>query len=502
MQQNSAKKASIYLGVFLAVVMIAGVFLPYLNQSATTTTTDVQPTDTVVATFPPPPSNLDAITFDKAYLHPSGVFSIGDPDGWDPSQPNMGPGIAQINLTNNDALSVVDTYIEDTPITTDQLSNHFSESVIAASWSNFTTWQESSRQMQGDKLIIDFTVTLTGRTFVARQEAWTDGQWIYVVRVLVPDNATDLLRYLLDNFVKSFAPQTEFEGSPLDWNGFYDPDSSHIIRYPSDWKITDSAAGRPTSISSGEGIFLRVETRDNTSVADQNAATTLVSGLRSGVKIVSVKPVTRLLGQGFSVAYSYPTVDGSQQSGLTVLLNGPDDKLHIADLVFPASGVDLNQVVLSVPPSANATAEATAAATPEATPESTAQANDQTYVLLAQVMDTFYVIQPLNLIVQATPTPTVEPTEAVVSTEESGVLNFGAVTEAATAAVTAPAAAPTSAATPEATAVPTTAVPTTAPTTAVPTTVPTTAAPTKAPTTAAPSATATSTATATPTSGS
>ena len=78
--------------------------------------------------------------------------------------------------------------------------------------------------------------------------------------MLVPENATDLLRYLLDNFVKTLQPQTEFKNSPLDWDAYYDPDNSHIIRYPSDWVITDSAKGRPTSISSttsGGGVHMR-----------------------------------------------------------------------------------------------------------------------------------------------------------------------------------------------------------------------------------------------------
>ena len=73
---SSAKRASIYLGVFMAVVMIAGVFAPLINQNASLNSANpTSPTETVVATFPPPPSNFNSITFDKVYLHPSGIFS-------------------------------------------------------------------------------------------------------------------------------------------------------------------------------------------------------------------------------------------------------------------------------------------------------------------------------------------------------------------------------------------------------------------------------------------
>ena len=47
----------------------------------------------------------------------------------------------------------------------------------------------------------------------------------------------------------------------------------------------------------------------------------------------------------------YTTVDGSQESGLAVLLNGPDGTLHVANLLFPASDVDLNNLsVLATSP--------------------------------------------------------------------------------------------------------------------------------------------------------
>ncbi len=410
---NTAKRASIYLGIFMAVVMVAGAIVPLFTRNTAATTDTTAPTATVLPTFPPPPADFSTIKFDKVYLHPSGIFSIGQPDGWNASQPNKGTTIAQVNLVNNTMLSVVDSYVEasDTPITADQLSDHFSQSVIAASWSNFTTFTESERRMQNDRLVIDFTVTLSGRTYVARQVAWTDGTWIYVVRVLVPENATDFLRYLLDNFVQSLQPQTEFKGTPFNWDAYYDPDANHIIRYPSDWQITDSAPGRPTSITAPDGTLLRVEARANITIADEAAARSFVEGERSRISVVSVQPVQRDLGQGFSVAYSYTTVDGSTESGLSVLLNAPDGKLHIANLLFPESGVDLNSISQNT-------------AAPEATAEATSAASavSQADRDLAMAMGTFYVIQPLNLSAQSmpatpTPIPTITPTPA--PTEES-----------------------------------------------------------------------------------
>ncbi len=413
--QNSGKQASIYLGVFLAIVMAAGVVLPLLRQRATTTAA-AEPTATVLATFPPPPASFDAIRFDQVYLHPSGIFSIGEPEGWSASEPNKGASIAQVNLINNVQLAVVDSYVEApaTPIQPEELSDHFSEAVINASWANFSRWEETTRKMEDDRLVIDFTVVLQNRTFVARQIAWTDGTWVYVVRVLVPENATDYLRYLLDNFVSSLDPQTEFKGTPLDWSAYYDPTASHIIRFPSEWSVTDSAPGRPTSItSSGDGILLRVESHANTTIADEDAATAYVESERSGIHVTSVQPVTRGLGAGFSVAYTYTTVDGDTQSGLSVLLNGPDGALNTANLRFSADNIDLNSVQLTAASIDAPAATAEAGATAEPSTNSDAQA----FIALAEVMNTFTIIEPLNLSpdsLPATPTPlpTVAPMEA------------------------------------------------------------------------------------------
>ncbi|MEP7293984.1 MAG: hypothetical protein ABI835_19510, partial [Chloroflexota bacterium] len=175
-------------------------------------------------------------------------------------------------------------------------------------------------------------------------------------------------------------------------------------------------------------------------------------------------PVTRGLGQGFSVAYSYTTVDGSKQSGLSVLLNGPDGKLHIANLLFPTGGIDLNAVVLNAP-AADATAEATVESTDEINATATETANVQGFIPLAEVMSTFNIIAPLNLSSQSlptTPTPTPEPSATLPSL--TGDLSFGVGTSEPTAEASAdagipgtPSAAMTEAATAEATAEATTA---------------------------------------------
>lgn len=445
MTNNSARRASIYLGIFMAIVLIAGAIIPLFTRNQTTTTESTSPTTAPIPTFPPPPSNLNAIVFDQVYLHPTGIFTIGKPDGWQVSTPNKGPKIAQINLVNNTTLSVVDSYVEDAgSITADQLSDRFTRDVINASWSQFRTWNETARTFDPatGKLQIDFNVsTANQQQYVARQQVWTDGRWIFVVRVLTPENATEMLRYLLDGFVSSFQPNTFFEGTPLDWTVYYDSDLYHLIRYPSDWTLTDSAPGRPTSISSSDGKTLRLSSAPSTVITDEAAARDFATSLRPDITITSVAPIQRIDSTGFAIAYTFTTVDGDPQSGLVDLLNGLDGTLHIADLRFPSANVDLNTVGAAAAPEATA----------EATPEVSAALDP--YTELAQVMGTFILVSPIPLAPEGTPTPipTIAPTATVLA-EATAEMTAEATAEATVEAMPEATTEMMSEATPEATA--------------------------------------------------
>ena len=225
-----------------------------------------------------------------------------------------------------------------------------------------------------------------------------DGRWIYVVRVLAPANATDFLRFLLDRFSSSLQPFTQFIGTPLDWTAYYDTAASHIIRYPSGWTLTDSAPGAPASITSAEGVQLRVQAIADTTVTDDAAAVAFVEGLRPGVQVTSTAPAERAGSSGFTVAYRFTTIDGEAQSGYAVLLNGADGRLHVADLRLPEANVDLNAAsMISSQPSAEATPEAAAPIAPVGLLQVPPDARMGVYTALLQVMSTFQVVPALTL---------------------------------------------------------------------------------------------------------
>lgn len=421
---TGAKRASIILGVFMAIVLIGSTFLQIVGQNSGTITNNVQPTATVAPTFPPP-QDAAAFTYDQFYLHPSGIFAIAQPSGFVADQPNSSPNLAQINMVNNASLSVVDAYVEDpgVPIASADLNPRFTQEVLAQSWSRFQNWQELSRRTdEAGNLIIDFSVRLSGQTYVARQRVWTDGQWIYVVRVLAPDNATDFLVTVLDRLAETVTPFTQFAGTPFNWTAFYDPVSGHILRYLPEFTVADSAPGRPASLRgvNGEQLAIRAATGQ---VADETAARDWLARANPNAEVLSVSPTTRGEASGFSVAYSTRTADGDPISGFAVLLNGPNGVLHSADLRFNAERVDLNASAAALVPTV---LEATAEVVVEATSEVAAATDPLVagaqagYDNLSRMMETFSLLPSLNLSPDSLPaTPTPRPTVAL--TPESTV---------------------------------------------------------------------------------
>jgi hypothetical protein len=421
---RNARRASIILGVFMAVVLVGSTFLQLLSPGTTTTQT-TPPTQRIDPTFPPPLDSA-SLTFDALYLHPSGIFAVPQPAGFVPSQPSSQLNVAQINMVNQEALAVIDAFVQNpaTPINGDTLDTYFTAEVLDQTWSNFQNWTENSRRRDGDDLVIDFSVRFQNQNYVARQRAWTDGEWIYAVRVLAPENATNFLIAALDGVSAGMVPLKQFAGQPFNWVLTFDPISRVGIRHPQDWAVTDSAPGRPASIDGSQGETLRFETQAG-NVTDEAGAAAWLETSRPGASVLSIVPITGAYS-GFRVAYSTTTVDGDPQSGLAALINVTADTLAVANLRFDGESVDLNAI--------SAQAQQVAEATPEAesTPEPIS-AEQAYHEQLALILSSLSVLPPLNLSADSVPpTATPRPTSTTAPTAEATADGTAEATEAAT----------------------------------------------------------------------
>jgi hypothetical protein len=330
-------------------LMIAALIVPLIaGNLGSPTTQTVEPTEIAIPTFPPPMTDFSGIEFSEQYLHPSGLFAVGVPTGWNvvPSSPAGPTGAPEVNMNNTSIESTIAVLVEaggEAIQSPADLSGYFNSSRLAGSWPRFQGGQrELRRDEMGDRLVIEFALTDSQRReYFARHASWTDGEWIYTARVVVPNNATRLLDFMLDPVITSVQPMEQFKGTPVTWSAFYDEINKHILRHPTSWRITDGGEdGQFTSFSSLEGVEAFV-TSEETPLADEAAAREWVESLRGGISVDDIQPVTRPGGEGWAATYTYTDFEGTQRSGYAVLLNGEDGKLHVASALLPEGGLNL-----------------------------------------------------------------------------------------------------------------------------------------------------------------
>jgi hypothetical protein len=377
-RSENNRRISVVIGVVMIVAMVGSSLIPLFNLN--TANPAALPTSTAAPTLPPPIADLETITFNRNYLHPSGLFTVGIPSGWETSGDNSTITEAQTTMRNSTQVSVIEVRLIDPEPelnTAEDLRQIFTEEWLNSSWREYTSWTQTSGEVVNDRLVLDFNLRRTNQDYISRQIAYINNGRAVSVRVIAPPNASEMLRYVVEKMLETVQPVTEFAGTPLDWQAYFDAETDHIIRYPATWTLADSAPGLPASIQA-DTVALRVETVATT-LADETAATTYVESLRSGTTVKSVEAVERDGFSGFQVAYTLTDADGNINAGLAVLLNG-DNQAHVANIrVLNSGDVDLNadeaattyaDVITSLGtftlmPNLNLGAEAEAEATPE-----------------------------------------------------------------------------------------------------------------------------------------
>lgn len=337
------KRITLIFGISMALILALTTLLSAVTPNQPPA---AAPEPTPAATFPPPPA-IESIAFTRRVLHPAGLYTVAVPEGWEVREAvNTHQGLRTV-LENAASQSVIQVDVDRPPasaeggaLTLDILDARFNQAWLGSSWLEYRNWEESERRRSEDeRLIIDFTLQHGGQTFVARQQSWTDGEWIFSVRVVTPENATAALLHLLGGTADSLRPLKALADTPFLWNAWFDAERAHFIRYPDSWQRSDSAPGRPTSISGG-AASLRLEALEGP-VADEAAAAERVLARHSGAEVLSVSALERDTGAAWAVAWSGRDVDGDSHSGLDLLLNGADGRLHTASLRFPGLS-DLN----------------------------------------------------------------------------------------------------------------------------------------------------------------
>ena len=342
---NSTTKTFTYvIGMVMSIAMVASLILPLISQQTIYQDQPQleQPTALPEATFPPPPDTAQ-INFDEVYLHPSGIFTLGVPTGWSPVADSAAAGEVRVGLGNSEAASVVEARIienSDALSSADELSGFFDAGWLGESWRDYWTWDETSRKVTDEgRVVIDFNLTRARGYFIARQESWIEDGDIYTVRVVTAENAPQELKFLLAGAIDSVERVETYADARFDWDGYFDNADKHMVRYPQSWELTDAADGLPATIL-GDGVTMVVETVD-VALASEADAVDWIEKWRSGVEALTVEAVEVEGAAGYAVSYQLATLDGAPESGLAVMLNGTDNRLHVANARIADTDVDL-----------------------------------------------------------------------------------------------------------------------------------------------------------------
>ena len=342
---QTTKRFTVILGIFLSVAMAGSLVLPLFSgqmaQSGAYAETP-QATPLPEPTFPPPP-DTSAIDFEATYLHESGLFTLGAPTGWVASSSETSADELSAKLNNAAASSVIHARIIRNAagiVDAEGLSAYFDEAWQQSAWREYWGWDETKRDTgAGDRLVIDFNLRRSRSYFIARQESWLQDGDIYSVSVVTAENAPRELKFLLEGVGGSLSRVAGYEASAFDWHAYFDNLDKHMIRYPAGWSVADAAPGLPAAIV-GDGATLALETRD-AALDGENAAAEFVESWRGSPESLSVEALQREGADGYRVSYRQVNADGAPESGLAIMLQGADDRWHVAYLRLAETDADL-----------------------------------------------------------------------------------------------------------------------------------------------------------------
>ena len=347
---KTTKTFTYIIGIVMTVAMVGSLILPMISSQVGVGESYLetpQPTPFPEPTMPPPP-DTSLIDFDSRYLHRSGLFTLGAPTGWSPSSDSSTADELRAGLNNSDAQSVVEFRIgkNNTGIADMQaLSAYLDDSWLSHTWSGYTGWDETDRKIIGDdKVRIDFSVRRGRSHLIARQESWLQDGDIYSARVVTAENAAQELKFLLQGLAESVERLDVYADAPYNWDAYFDNLDKHMVRYPSNWEVTDAAAGLPATIE-GDSLVLVVSTVD-VALSSEDDATDWAENWRSGVDALGAEAVDVAGAAGYRVSYQRKTLDGELASGAMVLLHGTDNRLHVANIRME----DLDADLLAVDP--------------------------------------------------------------------------------------------------------------------------------------------------------
>lgn len=356
-RKNSGRQAqiiSVAIGLIIIFTFSITLIAPGSGRSSSSNPDVINNTPAPVAPLPNPNPKIEGAA---PYIHSSGYFRAFRPYGADwtvsetsatGSSPTADSALARVFMNSSRLLAVIHNYIQPGVEfeTLESLSENFlTPAYFAGVWSEYDSdWAETGRSVTADAVIADFTLSTGGIDYLGRATNWLEGDMLYAVRIVVPDNNSQLLDLLQGYVVPGFVGIPELQALNVDWPAFSDQDFGYVIKYPYSWQRIAGDAGRPVTFrapaSEGESKVFILTTPDYPLESAQDAEAWLVSQEPSA-EVLDTQPVERGAGSGYQIAYAYTDTAGDAQSGLVVLLNDSAGTLFSANMQLERPDINL-----------------------------------------------------------------------------------------------------------------------------------------------------------------
>lgn len=297
-------------------------------------------------TIPTPNPDGPQLEYGEPLVQSSGMFQVTLPTGWIAERNNYEPEIPRARITSRNAarLSVIDVMLQfgvNYPSHQVLADNFFDESYFFTAWQEYDGFSETNRSV-GDTVTIDFDLIAEGVNYLGRQIAWLDGDWLHMLRLIVPDNNPPLLEALSETMPQTFISYVDQRGQSYSLTAYADRSQRLLLRYQG-WRFVSGGFGTPVVLEDPvSGARLAVRTVADTMLESLEAAEAYVTEeLRPGVETQSAQVTTRIFATGYYVSYQDQDSDGNTIAGLVALLNDDAGTLYIAEIRVQAAETDL-----------------------------------------------------------------------------------------------------------------------------------------------------------------
>lgn len=353
--RSLTENITIAFGFSMAALMIISLIAPFLS-SATSSTTQIDqgtptpdlsnPNEIPAIVFPTPVEGTPVIDSAGTYVHPSGTFHMFFPQGWVP-EVQTNPSLASVSFNEPEMLSVIHAYLQRHEVDQDidSLDALYDAGELAGTWSRYSDWFETGREIVDGRLVIDFNLVQDEQNYLGRHVTWAIEEaptWSQVLRVVVPGNNPVLLDTLDEILVPSFQPLPEMLEATVGEDAYVDSTFGFTIKPATGWNVVDGGAGRTTTIADADEIAtLTLAFEADNVIGDEDAAHSWLQEARPNAEIIALQEAATTNGDGYKLAYTYTVLDGAERSGLLALFNGEDGRLIAANLVIDEPGLNL-----------------------------------------------------------------------------------------------------------------------------------------------------------------